>query len=68
MNRWGVPANAKVLFILAELSENVVLSLRNIERVQIISATNLNVFDLLHADRLVVTAGAMEKIQEVYGD
>jgi large subunit ribosomal protein L4 len=57
-----------VLFILAELSENVVLSLRNIERVQIISATNLNVFDLLHADRLVVTAGAMEKIQEVYGD
>lgn len=68
MERWGIGANEKVLLILAELQENVVLSVRNISRVNLITATNLNVYDLLAADRLVVTSAAMEKIQEVYSD
>lgn len=68
MKRWGINEDDKVLFILSDPQENVVLSLRNIERVKMISATNLNIFDLLNADRLVITAAAMEKIQEVYGD
>jgi large subunit ribosomal protein L4 len=68
MGRWGIGADDKVLFILGEQPETVVLSLRNIERVKLISATNLNIFDLLNADRLVVTVAAMEKIQEVYSD
>ena len=68
MQRWGISSNDKVLFILSDFEENVVLSLRNIARVKLISAANLNIFDLLNADRLVVTATAMEKIQEVYGD
>ena len=68
MKRWGVSTDEKVLFILAEQPENVVLSLRNISRVKIISATNLNMFDLLNADRVILTAAAVEKIQEVYGD
>ncbi|NER80501.1 MAG: 50S ribosomal protein L4 [Leptolyngbya sp. SIO1D8] len=68
MDRWGIGVDQKVLLILSELPENVVLSVRNISRVKLISATNLNVYDLLAADRLVVTVSAMEKIQEVYGD
>ena len=69
MERWGIQVDAKVLFILSDFEEsNVVLSIRNIGRVKLIAATNLNVYDLLLADRLVVTATAMEKIQEVYGD
>ena len=68
MERWGIDADAKVLLILTELPENVVLSVRNISRVKLISAANLNIYDLLTADRLVVTATAVDKIQEVYGD
>lgn len=68
MQRWGIASDEKVLFILSEPQENVLLSLRNIARVKLITATNLNVYDLLNADRLVVTAAAMEKIQEVYSD
>ena len=68
MQRWGIGNDDKVLFILSDLQENVVLSLRNIARVKMLSATNINIFDLLNADRLVVTADAMEKVQEVYGD
>lgn len=68
MQRWGVNTDDKVLFIVSEIQETVWLSLRNMPYVKLISATNLNIFDLLDADRLVITTAAMEKIQEVYGD
>lgn len=68
MERWGIAADAKVLFIVADLQENVSLSIRNIGRAKLIAATNLNVYDLLIADRLVVTGAALDKIQEVYGE
>ncbi|MEB3267051.1 MAG: 50S ribosomal protein L4 [Leptolyngbya sp.] len=67
-SRWGIEASEKVLLILPERHEMVYLSARNLCNVKLISATNLNVYDLLAADRLVVTAAALEKIQEVYGD
>lgn len=68
MERWGVGADETVLLIMAEMAENVVLSVRNISRVKLLSAAHLNIHDLLTADRLVATAAAVEKIQEVYGD
>lgn len=67
MVRWGVEAEAKVLLILPEPQEMVYLSARNISTVKLISASNLNIYDLLAADRLVVTQAALAKIQEVYG-
>jgi large subunit ribosomal protein L4 len=33
-----------------------------------IPADSLNVYDVLEADKIVTTAGAMAKIQEVYSD
>lgn len=68
MARWGVDVNSKVLLIIAEKQELVYLSARNIENVKLITANNLNIYDLLAADQLVVTAPAIEAIQEVYGD
>ncbi|WP_421658555.1 50S ribosomal protein L4 [Leptothermofonsia sp. ETS-13] len=65
---WGVEPGSKVLLILAERDEMVYLSARNINNLRLISATNLNVFDLLAADRIVATTSAIAKIQEVYGD
>ncbi|MBD2162511.1 MAG: 50S ribosomal protein L4 [Limnothrix sp.] len=66
--RWDVDANQKVLLIVADQDENVWLSARNVQSLRLILATNLNVFDLLNADKVVVTADALEKIKEVYGD
>ncbi|TAD77422.1 MAG: 50S ribosomal protein L4 [Oscillatoriales cyanobacterium] len=68
LTRWGVDLGQKVLLIVAEQDENVVLSSRNVQSLRLILATNLNVFDLLNADKVVVTADALEKIKEVYGD
>ena len=64
---WGVDVGTKILLITAERDENVWLSARNVEKLRLMSASNLNIFDLLNADKIVVTASAIEKIQEVYG-
>lgn len=66
--RWGIEPGAKVLLILPEIQEMVQLSVRNLSRVKLITATNLNIFDLLHADRIVTTTSALAKIQEVYSE
>jgi large subunit ribosomal protein L4 len=66
--RWGIEADAKVLLIFKEVPENVNFSTRNLSRVKLIKATNLNVFDVLHANKIVVTTDALEQIQEVYSD
>jgi large subunit ribosomal protein L4 len=68
MTRWGVEPESKVLLIVAERNDNVYLSARNIGNLRMISANNLNIFDILAADQLVVTRSALTTIQEVYGD
>lgn len=68
MTRWGIPAEAKVLIILPELAEMVYLSARNLPKVKLIAANNLNVYDLLNVDKILTTSVALAKIQEVYGE
>ncbi len=68
LDRWGIDSDAKVLLILKEVSDNVNLSTRNIAKVKLIKATNLNVFDVLHVNKIVISKDALEQIQEVYGD
>ncbi|UZQ52812.1 50S ribosomal protein L4 [Trichothermofontia sichuanensis B231] len=71
LRRWGADPTARLLLILPERSEaldNVYLSGRNVPNLKLITATNLNIFDLLAADQIVVTAAALTKIQEVYGE
>jgi large subunit ribosomal protein L4 len=64
--RWGSDPENNTLLILSERTENVYLSARNIEKLKLIAADQLNVYDLLHADKIVITAPALLKIQEVY--
>ena len=66
--RLGIADGAKVLVVLTSPSDVVRLSVRNLEKVKLIAADQLNVFDLLHASSLVVSEEALAKIQEVYGD
>lgn len=56
----------KTLIVTAESNENVYKSARNIEGVAVIPANNLNVYDLLKYENLIVTKEAVSKIEEVY--
>ena len=69
LGRWGVEnSSAKILMVTAEKNDTVTRSVRNLPNVKLIAATNLNIFDILHAEHIVVTASALDKIQEVYGE
>jgi len=68
LGRFGIDAGAKVLLVHDGASEAVRRSVRNLEKVKLIAADQLNVFDLLHANKLVLSEEALAKIQEVYGD
>ncbi len=68
LGRLGIAEGTKVLLVLDTPSDVVRLSVRNLEKVKLIAADQLNVFDLLHASSLVVSDEALAKIQEVYGD
>lgn len=68
LQRLGIEAGTKVLLVLDGASDAVKLSVRNLDKVKLIAADQLNVFDLLNAGKLVVGEEALAKIQEVYGD
>lgn len=68
IGRWGVEETAKILLIVPEKVENVYLSARNVAKLTLLSATGLNIYDILNADKIVVTASALAKIQEVYSE
>jgi large subunit ribosomal protein L4 len=68
LERWEVPAGSKVLLVLDAPTDVVRRSVRNLEKVKLIAADQLNVFDLLHANVLVLSEEALAKIQEIYGD
>ena len=63
--KFGVD-NCKSLFITKELVENVVRSSNNLQNAKTISAIQLNVFDILNSEKVFLTKGAIETIEEVY--
>ena len=68
LNRVGINADEKILIILNKPSEIIKRSIRNLEKIKLISADQLNVFDLLNANSLVIGEDALSTIKEVYGN
>ncbi len=64
--RLGIEKTEKVLVILDSPSEVIKKSINNIEKVKLIAADQLNVFDILNANKLIIGESAINKIQEVY--
>ena len=54
----------KVLFVVEDFTENVILASRNIPSVALIAANELNVLDLVNSDVVVFTSEAIKKIEE----
>ena len=68
LKRVGIDADGKILIILNNPSEIIKRSIRNLEKIKLISADQLNVFDLLNANSLVIGEDALSTIKEVYGN
>ena len=55
----------KVLFILAENTDNVYLASRNLKKVKVVTADSFNTYDLLNAKKVILAEGAVKKIEMI---
>ncbi|MEG1634610.1 MAG: 50S ribosomal protein L4 [Rikenellaceae bacterium] len=57
----------KVLFVIAESDNNVVLSARNLQNVKVVTASNLNTYDVMNAKCILATENSIEAINQMFG-
>ena len=67
VNLFGaLDATKKVLLVLPEKDEKVILSARNIPGVKTALVNTLNVYDVLNCDKFIVVKSAVAQLEEVY--
>lgn len=57
----------KVLIVTGDIDSTLVLSSRNLSKANVARAQDLNTYDVLNANTLVLSEGAVEKIKEIFG-
>ena len=62
----AIGAEKKALIVLPEVDSMVIKSASNIPGVKTAQVNELNVYDILNADKLVIAKDAVSKIEEVY--
>ncbi len=62
----ALKADKKVLLVLPEKDEKVILSARNIPGVKTALVNTLNVYDILNCDKFIVVKDAVAQLEEVY--
>ena len=60
--------NAKVLLVVEELTDNVCLAARNLGNIKIVLPEEVNTYDVVNADKMVITEAALNKLEEVLGN
>ena len=56
----------KTLIVLSEVKKNVNLSVRNIQRVEVMTASALNTYKVMNANVLVMTENALKLVDETF--
>ena len=54
----------KTLLVLPEANKNIVLSGRNVQNAKIVTADQLNTYDVLNADNVMIVESSIEKIEK----
>lgn len=62
----AIGADSKALIVLPQVDRKVIKSASNIKGVKTAQVNELNVYDILNADKLVIVKDAVSKIEEVY--
>jgi large subunit ribosomal protein L4 len=56
----------KTLLVVAKTEENIFLSARNLKRVKVINAADLNTYEILDATQLLITEGSIREIEKIH--
>jgi len=62
----NIKAGKKALIVMNDNDINVIKSARNIPNIQTIFIDNLNVYDILNSDTLIITKEGIRKVEEVF--
>lgn len=60
----GLNVEGKVLIVVDELTDNVILSTRNLANVMLLEASEINTYDVVAADKMIITEKALNQIEE----
>jgi large subunit ribosomal protein L4 len=55
------------LLVLGEKNSNISLSSRNLKRSKVILADELNTYDVLNAESIVLLESSVKKLEELFG-
>ena len=61
----NLKATKKVLLVVDELTDNIILATRNIQEVVLLEASEINTYDVIAADNMIITEKAVKQIEEV---
>jgi large subunit ribosomal protein L4 len=61
----NIKAENKIMIVVEELNENTVLATRNLNNIILLTTDEINVYDIVNADNMVITESAIKKIEEV---
>ena len=61
----SLEATKNVLIVVNELDENIILATRNLEYVNLLQANEVNVLDIIAADKMIIEESAVKTIKEV---
>lgn len=59
--------NEKVLIVVNELNDNLVFASRNLPNILLLQVDEVNVLDVVSADKMVITVDAVKALEEVLG-
>ena len=57
--------NSKVLIVVDELEDNICLASRNLGNVKIVLPEEVNVYDVVNSDKMIMTEASLKKLEEV---
>ena len=60
--------NSKVLLVIDTLDENICLASRNLGNVKVVLPTEVNTYDVVNSDKMVMTEASLKKLEEVLGN
>ncbi len=60
-----IKAVGKVLIVVEELTDNLILSTRNLDNVNLLQASEINTYDVINCNKMVITENAVKTLEEV---
>jgi large subunit ribosomal protein L4 len=61
----NLKVDKKILLVVDELNDNVILATRNIKEIVLLEANEINTYDIIAADNMIITEKAVKAIEEV---